>query len=240
MGVRRRRDWREGGRTVKPWDETVLAIALVALGLALVVAAVIRGFDPGAAASTVASAVLLVGMLVGVVIAFLRAKPRPLLRLRAVDLLYGLMFGVVLRLVQGWFEVAAGGSGALPTFDAGTGGMGDVWVFADVASLLVVAPVVEELFFRGVLFVTAYSVVRRMAGRIPAMMTALVLSVAAFTATHAWNAGVSWEAWATPLTVGLVCATLVLATGRIWGAVFVHFVFNASYVVLMFVAALLG
>lgn len=238
--VRRRRDWREGGRTVKPWDETVLAIALVALGLALVAAAVIRGFDPGAAASTVASAVALVGMLVAVVIALMRAKPRPLLRLRAVDLLYGLMFGVTLRLVQGWFAVAAGGSGAFPAFDAAPQGRGDVWLFADAGLLLAVAPVVEELFFRGVLLVTAYSVVRRMAGRVPAVLTAVALSTAAFIAAHAWTSGIAWEAWATPLAVGFVCAALVLATGRIWGAVFVHFAFNLTYAVLALVGTRWG
>lgn len=230
--VRRRRDWRDGGRTVKPWDEGTLAGTLVALGVALLIAAAIRGFDPGATASTVASAIVLLGMLVAIALAFRRAKPKPLLRLRAVDVLYGVGFGVALRAVQGWLAVAAGNDGAFPNYSAAHARVGDMWLFLDVGSFLLFVPVIEELFFRGVLLVTVYSVIRRVAGRIPAILTALAVSTAASIATQAWVGGTAWEAWATPVVVGLACAVLVLATGRIWGAVFIHFVFNATYVVL--------
>lgn len=236
--VRVRRDWRVGGPTAKPWDETVLAVALVAWGLTLVVAAAIRSFNPSELASTVASAVSLVGMLVAVVFAFMRAKPRPLLRLRAVDVLYGLVFGIALRLVQGWFAVAAGRSGALPRFD--TAQSGDVAMWADIGMLLVAAPLIEGLFFTGVLLVTAYSVVRRMAGRLPALLTAVVVSTATLVATHAWTGGSTWEAWATPLILGLTSAALVWATGRVWGAVLVQFVFNMSFVVLALIGTRWG
>lgn len=238
--TRHRRDWRDGGRTVKPWDEGVLAIALVALGVALLIAAAIRGFDPGATASTVAGIVVLVGMLVAVAIAFVRAKPRPLLKLRAIDVLYGLAFGLLLRVVQGWLAVAAGESGALPSYAASQQALGTVWLFVDVGTLVLVAPIVEALFFHGVLLVTAYSVVRRIAGRTPAFYTALVLSTVAFIATHVWTSGTSWEAWATPLVVGASCALLVLFTGRIWGAVFVHFVFHATFAALAAMGTLWG
>ncbi len=230
--VYRRRDWRDGGRTVKPWDEGVLAIALIIFGSALLIAAAIRGFDPAGAASTVANVVMLVGMLVAVAIAFARARPRPLLQLRAIDILYGVTFGLALRLLQGAMAVAAGDDGALPSYAAAQQEVGTAWLFADVGSFLLIAPAIEEFFFRAVLLVTAYSVIRRIAGRVPAVLTALTISTVAFVLTQAWTQGTSWEAWVTPMIVGLACSALVLCTGRIWGAVLVHFVFNASYVVL--------
>ncbi|MGF2948877.1 CPBP family intramembrane glutamic endopeptidase [Microbacterium alcoholitolerans] len=230
--IRRRRDWRDGGRTVKRWDESLLAIALVVLGLTLLVAAAIRSFSAGAVAPIVANMVVLVGMLVAIVIAFLRAKPRPLLRWRAVDILYGLGAGLALRVVQGWLAVAAGEDGAFPSYSTARQRVGDPWLLGDIGSLLLFAPVIEELFFRGVLLVTAYSVVRRMAGRVPAMMVAVTLSTAAYVGAHAWTTGVSWEAWASPLIIGVVSAALVFVTGRIWGAVVLHFVMNVTFVAL--------
>lgn len=228
--VHRRRDWRDGGRTVKPWDESVLAIALIVFGSALLIAAAIRGFNPAGAASTVANVVMLVGMLVAVAIAFSRARPRPLLQLRAVDILYGVAFGLALRLLQGSMSVAAGDDGALPSYATVQCEVGNAWLFADVGAFLLLAPIIEEFFFRGVLLVTAYSVIRRIAGRVPAVLTALALSTVAFVLLQASTSGTSWEAWVTPLIVGLACSALVLFTGRIWGAVFVHFVFNAIYI----------
>lgn len=223
--VRRRRDWRDGGRTVKPWDESVLAIALVALGIALLAAAVIRGFDSAPASTLIADAVVLVGMLTATLIAFMRARPKPLLRFRAIDLVYGLAVGLILRLIQGWLEVAAGGDGALPAPSSQ-----GAWALS--SALLVVSPFVVEVFLRGVLLVTAYSVVRRMTSPLPAMITAIALSAAATVAVQAVAGGSSWDAWLTPLIVGVVCGALVMATGRVWGAVLVHLFFNASWIAL--------
>ncbi len=213
----------------------MLAIALVALGLALLVAAAIRGFNSAPVSSLIADAVVLVGMLTAVVIALLRARPKPLLRFSAVDLVYGLGFGLILRTLQGWMQTAAGGDGALPAMQAqGTS------LLVVTGALALVAPVVSEVFLRGVLLVTAYSVVRRMTSPLPAMLTALGLSAAASVAVHAWNDGTSWEAWLTPIVVALVCGALVFATGRIWGAVLAHVVFSASYAVLAFIGTRWG
>lgn len=216
----------------------MLAVALVVLGLALLVAATVRGFDAGTVASIVANLIVLAGLLAAVIIAFLRAKPRPLLRLRAVDVLYGVGFGLALRVMQGWLAVAAGDDGAFPSYSSVHQSVGNLWLLADVGSFLLLSPIIEELFFRGVLLVTTYSVVRRMAGRVPAMLAALTLSTAAFAAAHAWTTGISWEAWATPVIVGLVSAALVFTTGRIWGAVMLHFIFNAVFVALALIGTL--
>ncbi|MFD5213438.1 type II CAAX prenyl endopeptidase Rce1 family protein [Microbacterium sp. NPDC058345] len=233
--ARQRHDWRDGGRTVKAWDESVLAIALVSLGISLLVAAAIRASDSALISALVADGVVLIGMLTAVVIAFLRARPKPLLRIRGVDVVYGLGFGLILRMVQGWLEVAAGASGALPAAP-----YEGAWAFAGLGALSLAGPLIEEVFLRGVLLVTAYSVVRRMTSAAPAMITALLLSATASAVVHAWTGGTAWEAWLTPLIVALSCGALVMMTGRIWGAVFVHLVFSATHAVLAFAGAQWG
>lgn len=224
---------------MKPWDETVLAIALVALGGSLLLAAAIRGFNPMSASAIIADAVVLIGMLVVVVVAFLRARPRPLLQLRAVDIMYGIGLGLALRLAQGWLAVAAGDDGAFPAY-AATGDAGNIWIVADAGLSVLIAPVLEGLFFQGVLLVTAYSVTRRMSSHVPAILVSLALSTAAFVATHAWTNGYSWEAWATPMLVALTCGALVLSTGRVWSSVVLHFTFNAIYVTLALIGTRWG
>ncbi|MDF2492885.1 MAG: hypothetical protein K0Q58_1463, partial [Microbacterium sp.] len=52
--------------------------------------------------------------------------------------------------------------------------------------------------------------------------------------------GATWAAGAAIALVGLVASALVLVTGRLWGAVITHVVFNASYVALALVGTVAG
>ncbi|MFS2242866.1 type II CAAX prenyl endopeptidase Rce1 family protein [Microbacterium sp. OR16] len=238
--TRRRRDWRDGGRTVKPWDEPVLAISLVTLGLSLLLAAVIRGLSPAPSAWIVADLVVLLGLVVASVLAFMKARPRPLLTLRPVDLVFGLAAGLLLRVMQGALAVAAGGDGAFPSYAPLVESTGTAWSAVAVLAQVIVAPTVEEVFLRGVLLVTAYSVARRVGGRAAAVWAALAISVLGSIAVHSWNSGVSWEAWATPLAVGLVTGMMVLLTGRLGAAVVAHVTFALSFAALALIGAVVG
>ncbi len=223
-----RTDWRLGGRTVLRWRESLLAVALVSLGVGLLAA---YGAQQWLGSDLWATLCIWVGMLVPVVVGLRRSRPIGLLRFRAVDLLYGVVLGILLRLVHGWIS-AAGGDTGFPSYPTVDGKLGDTWWFTDVVAPVLVAPVIETFFFHVVVLITVYTALRRRAGALAAGITACSAVVALFVFTHA-IAGVT----ATPAVVALallaaVCAALVLLTGRIWGAVLTHSSFNATFMLL--------
>ncbi|MDQ7878377.1 type II CAAX endopeptidase family protein [Microbacterium sp. QXD-8] len=225
-----RTDWRLGGRTVLRWREALLAVALVSLGAAVLLGSLVAAVwdSPWAAAS--ATAILWIGMLGPIVWAFTRSRPIGLLRLRAIDLLYGLVLGALLRTTQGWIEGLDGNAATLPTLLQVDGSWAFSTVALDVVAPVVVAPLVEEFFFRAVVLVALYTVLRRPFGKLTAGLVAALASTALFVLVH----GISGDGDASGVVslslLGMVCALLVLLTGRIWGAVLVHAVYNASYV----------
>jgi membrane protease YdiL (CAAX protease family) len=90
---------------------------------------------------------------------------------------------------------------------------------------VVLAPVSEEIFFRGILLPAA----ARMMGR----KRALIVQALLFGAVHCVGA---WRVWplAVPLAVvGLVCGWLYVRTGSLAVAVAAHFTFNAVNVALI-------
>ncbi|MFE1665395.1 CPBP family intramembrane glutamic endopeptidase [Microbacterium sp. P02] len=226
-----RRDWRLGGRTVRRWRERLLAIAFFSLGLGLLAGALLISMLPVTWGPMAATGVLWIGMLVPVVWAFTRSRPIGLLRLRPVDLLYGLAIGAALRIAQGWIELALGEDGALPSYPVIGGNLPSGWLFTDVVSPGLIAPVIEELFFRAVLVVALFTVFRRQVGSLFAGVIALLGSTGVFVLAHGLQpsegAGVVGL-----IMLGATCSALVLLTGRIWGAVLVHAVFNLSFVAL--------
>lgn len=232
-----RTDWRLGGRTVLRWREALLAVALVSLGAAVLLGSLVATVwdSPWAAAS--ATVIMWIGMLVPIVWGFTRSRPIGLLRLRAIDLLYGLVLGALLRTTQGWIEGLGGSPATLPSLLQVEGSWALSTVALDVVAPVVVAPLVEEFFFRAVVLVALYTVLRRPFGKLTAGLAAALASTALFVLVH----GISGDGDASGIValslLGVVCALLVLLTGRIWGAVFVHFVYNASYVALALAAS---
>ncbi|MCA8959320.1 MAG: CPBP family intramembrane metalloprotease [Planctomycetes bacterium] len=91
---------------------------------------------------------------------------------------------------------------------------------------IVVAPLLEELLFRGLLL-------RGMIGaRIPAAFSVIATS-ALFALVHASVAA------SLPLFVfGCVLAVVFLRTGNLWVSIFLHAIFNASQILAMTIAAL--
>lgn len=228
----RRTDWRLGGRTVLRWREWLLAFALISVGLGVVAGSVVVWLWPSPWAATLATALLWLGMLVPIVGAFIRSRPIGLLRARPVDVLYAVVIGALLRLVQGWMQLAVGGSDALPSYPTLDRQLSSGWWFTELVSPVVVAPVLEEFFFRAVILVALYSALRKPVGRLTAGLVAVLVSTGMFVLLHAVGGTLSVDEALSLTLIGLVCALLVTLTGRIWGAVLVHVVYNATFVIL--------
>ncbi|MDE0545404.1 CPBP family intramembrane glutamic endopeptidase [Microbacterium sp. C7(2022)] len=235
-----RMDWRLGGRTVYRWRERLLAVAFISLGIGVLGAAAVETLVEASWAPVLANALMLLGMIVPIAWAFLRSRPAGLLRFRALDLLYAVALGVLLRVFSGWLDVVLGGAGAFPSYTSINGGLGSSWLLSDVLLPVAVAPVVEEFFFRAVLLVSLYTVLRRPLGGASAGVIAVVVSSAVFMLMHSLTGALTVSGVLGIGVLGVVCATLVMLTGRVWGAVLVHAVFNASWVVLALVGTALG
>ncbi len=143
-------------------------------------------------------------------------------------------------MTQGWIAVAAGGSGALPSYPSIGGSLPSGFVFTDVLAPVVIAPVIEEFFFRAVVLVSLYSLLRRPVGSVVAGGVAVVASTGLFVMLHTLSGALAVDAVLSLALLGLVCGLLVMLTGRIWPAVLVHVVFNASFVVLALAGTYLG
>lgn len=233
---RRRTDWREGGSTVRTWREMLIAWSVLGLGAGVLAGYLIVTLQPTAAwAGWAATGLLWLGMLVPIVIALRRSRPAGLLRFRPSDVLLGLGFGAILRLCQGLIQQAVTGQAAFPGMVLVDGRLPISWWFTDALAAGVIGPVIEEFFFRVVLLVAIYTVLRRPAGHVVAGLAALLISSAVFVVVHLVDGSLGADAVLSIGLVGVVCAMLVLVTGRIWPAVLAHVVYNVAGVGLVLI-----
>jgi membrane protease YdiL (CAAX protease family) len=236
----RRTDWRLGGRSTARWRGSVLAAAIIALGVGVLGGGILSQVLPGGLAGVAATALLWAAMLAVVVWALLRGRPVYLLSFRFTDLVWGIGLGVFVRMCQGWFEIGTGGSGALPSYPTISGQLPSGWLFTDVVATVAIAPVLEEFFFRAVILVTIYTLLRRRFGGVTAGIVAGLVSVGLFVLAHVLVAPLAADVVLSLALLGVICAALVLLTGRIWGAVLVHVVFNGTYVLLALAGTFFG
>ena len=233
----RRTDWRLGGTAVRRWDGIVLAIALMGVGVGVFASTLISATWQSPWSGLVSQVVLWVGMIFPIAYAFRRGRPAGLLAFRPVDVLYAVTLGVFLRILQGWITDA--GSQPIPSIATLDGSLSPTWLLTDAVPAGLIAPTVEEFFFRGVILVAVYSMLRRPAGSFAAGLAAVLVSTATFVLLHAVDGSLPLTE-ALPLgAVGLTCALLVMLTGRIWGAVLVHVVYNATMLALVAAGTLL-
>lgn len=233
------RGWRDGGSSTRRWGWEVFGWAVLALGAGVIASATLATLVGGEVGSILGRLALWACFGAAIVVAFARSRPRGLLRFRAVDVLYGIALGGMLRLAQGTIDTATGGSGAWPSYPSLPGRLPPGWWFDELLTTAVIAPVLEEFFFRAVILVAVYTAVRRLGGRALAAITAALVSIGLFVLAHAVVGSLSLGPAASLALVGLVTSVLVLATGRIWGAVLVHVVYNATWVALATVGTLL-
>lgn len=207
--------------------ELALIIGIAAAVVSILVGIVFRAPNlPAWMAAVVASAVVSAPFVVAVILTTkLAAAPgytrRVLFGVRGIDLVWGLAVGLLLRAVV---EVL------VPTRGALAGGFAepsplDIVVLA--MSAIVVTPIVEELFFRGVL-VAAIADALRGAHRPLAAVLAITASTVLFVALHIPRMGVSSALiLLAPLLVSVAAGILLLATRRLAAPIIAHMVFNA-------------
>jgi membrane protease YdiL (CAAX protease family) len=179
-------------------------------------------------------------MLVPVVLALCRSRPAGLFRFRALDVLYGIVLGVLLRVAQGWIAQVGGGAAPFPSYPTIDGEPGASWWLTDVVAVVAIGPVVEEFFFRAVILVSVFTLLRRRFGHVAAGISAVLVSAAAFVMLHSLLVGQTADLVVATALLGAVCASLVMLTGRIWGAVLVHVIYNATYVLLALIGTFLA
>ncbi|MET0956595.1 MAG: CPBP family intramembrane glutamic endopeptidase [Cryobacterium sp.] len=159
---------------------------------------------------------------------------------RPLDLLWGLTVGVLARLLAGILEIA--GYGRLGSAGATFGEpVRDLWwVFAALLAPVLIGPVIEELFFRGLLARAVADSARSNGGsRRTAIALAIVVSGLVFALVHILTVSTPTAAMVIGVSTfvfGAAAAALSQLTGRLGGAVVAHITFNA----LVIVPALVG
>lgn len=226
-----RHTWRSGGSTVARWDWELVGWAVLLLGAGILLSTLADRLVGGTLGSGLSLAALWGGMLAAIILAFVRSRPRTLLRFHPFDLLYGLVLGVLLRLVQGFLEIAGTGTAGWPSIATVDGRLPASFWFDGVLAPIVISPLLEEFFFRAVLLVAIFTAVRRMTdSRSWAGFAAIAATTVLFVGLHLVFEVYAWWSLVSIALVGLVCGGLVVATSRIWGAVLTHVVFNAVFV----------
>lgn len=236
---RRRRRWREGGSSTAGWDAELLGWAVCAVGAGVLGSYLAPAVFPVETETAAARVLVWLSMAVPVALAFSRSRPRGLLRFRAVDLVYGLVFGTLLRLAEGTVAAVTQGSAVWPSTFSTDGVLPPGFALEAIAGA-VVTPPLEELFFRAVVLVSLFVVLRRGVGAVAAGVASVALSTALFVAAHELVAPRDVSELVAVALLGVVAGAFVLGTGRIWPAVTVHVVFNASGFALLAVGTLLA
>lgn len=237
LSRRRRRpaDWRSGGSRVQRWDVDVLTACAIGAGLGMLTAPAASLFatDIDAPWSLIG---LWIGLMAAISFALVRARPAGLFGWKPRDVLLGVGVAVVVRLLGGLIgNVQVTPFPALPDSSAGLAA-----ATLELAVPSLIGPVVEELFFRAVIFVTLYQLLRRIVGRLTAAVVGALLSAIAFTALHVAYSPAPMAEMLQLLTLGIAAAFLVITTGRIWSAVVMHIAYNLLYIILAIIGTLLS
>jgi len=222
---RKRLDWRLGGRAVSRWNNAVLSAALVGAGGGILAAGLVARLDASWAAPA-SSLILWMGLLAALGYALKRGRPAGLFAFRALDILFGVALGVLVRALQGALSAA----NEMPFPQLGGGAVSEL---SQAVGAGLAGPVVEELFFRAVLLVTVYQVLRRRLGVAAAAVTATLVSAGAFVCLHGAFSALSLADGTQLFAVGVVASSLVLTTGRIWSAVIFHITYNVLFLAII-------
>lgn len=155
------------------------------------------------------------------------------LRITALDVLFGLGAGLLLRAFASVVEIAFYGrmSGLGVQF-------GDIvydgwWVFGTLLAPILLAPFIEELFFRGLVQRTARRVSERVLPAGLAVFVSIVVSAALFAVLHlteSTNTTAAAVLGISTFALGLTSALIAALTGRIGGSIIAHMTFNGSLV----------
>ncbi len=156
------------------------------------------------------------------------------LRVHPLDLLWGLGVGLLARVGTSLIEIWGYGNIGTSGVRLGETSYDGWWLFSALLAPVLLAPVIEELFFRGLILRAVYDRTARRARRAAAPI-AIAVSGLTFSLMHLVvldpsNAAVVLVVGTSTLVFGLAAAGLSVATGRIWAAVIAHITFNALVV----------
>ncbi|MDH6235794.1 CPBP family intramembrane metalloprotease [Cryobacterium sp. CG_9.6] len=157
------------------------------------------------------------------------------LKLRPLDLVWGLSIGLLARLVATSAEALGYGHISSGTVTFGETVYDAWWIFGTALAPVLIAPVIEEIFFRGLLLRSLLGSIRASNGGartsvvisivVSALTFALVHTLTASTVTGALVVGIS------TFVFGILAALLTVETGRLGGAIIAHMTFNAIVIV---------
>ncbi|TFC76706.1 CPBP family intramembrane metalloprotease [Cryobacterium sp. TMS1-20-1] len=163
------------------------------------------------------------------------------LSIRPIDLIWGLGVGLLARTVASLIEILGFGSIGTAGATFGETVYDGWWLFGALLAPVLLAPFVEELFFRGLVLRGVYARVAtlgaaRWAAPIAVGVSGLMFALMHLVTIDPGNTATVVVVGASTLIFGLAAAGLALATGRIGGAIVAHVTFNG----LVIVPALLG
>ncbi|UDF12444.1 CPBP family intramembrane metalloprotease [Antiquaquibacter oligotrophicus] len=229
----------ERSRAESRWPRRDLPAALVALGAAAVLAFAVRGValqtnDSGSLIFITAGYLAFWVPLIAAAIVVRNRKwdgrGRVRWTLKPIDLLWGFGAGLVLRVVASGIEMLMRGSATLPIMSVPIGVSDSQRILFAISLLVVpvlVAPVIEELFFRGTLL---SSLLRTGASTVMRVMAVAVTTVL-FAIPHALQASVVLDAgvnFVTTLVFGAGAGVLAVTTKRLGAPLLAHIAFNGA------------
>ncbi|PJJ55595.1 CPBP family intramembrane glutamic endopeptidase [Compostimonas suwonensis] len=151
------------------------------------------------------------------------------LRFTGLDLLWGVGFGLIARAIASVVEIAVYGRMAGLGVSFGETVYDGWWVFQMMLAPVLLAPVVEELFFRGLLQRAVYRSVA--ASRGWAIGLSVAISAAVFALVHLLDVATPGAALVVGLSTfvfGVGSGLIAAFTGRIGGSIVAHVTFNAA------------
>lgn len=153
------------------------------------------------------------------------------LRFQAIDLIWGLAIGLLARTAASVIEIIGYGRvGSAPGVTFGVPSHDGWWLFGALLAPVLIAPVIEELFFRGLVLRSVFAATPGAA----AAGVAIGVSGLSFALLHVVSATSPTEAvvvGAGTLLFGLAAASASILTGRIGAAMVAHVMFNALVLV---------
>lgn len=156
------------------------------------------------------------------------------IRFSASDVALGLFVALLARAVV---ELVTPTTGSLVPVFAETGADRVATAAVVTVGAVLLAPVAEELFFRGAVQRLIHQLGRPALGNVAAGITAIGVTTMLFVLLHAvpYGTAVPVAMLLPPLLIGVGAGALVAATGRLGGALIAHILFNAAGVVLALV-----
>lgn len=227
-----------------PYARPGVALAVVALAYAISVLLAWPGLRqpdgalPGWVAVLLEATITLAPLLVGALLAARLGGPRVAaalgLRGRWIDLLLGAAVTLIARAV---IELVVPTTGSLrPLLDGDA--LSVAALVTTVVVLVLLAPIVEELFFRGALQRALQTLLGGAVGARVAAVVAIAVTTLAFVLLHAvpYGADVPLGILLPPLLIGVGAGVLTSVTGRITAGLVAHVLLNLSGVVLLLVS----